>query len=203
MLKKILLISPLVTMLLCGTAKAGAENPRFNSIRVMPVTVYGKMNIGLGISYERQIIKNGKVGLNFPVYGGFKQMSSFGRESSEYLENGAVSVLFNPGIKFYLIDKTKIALAVGPSYFAMIGNGTHIQKAGPTWPYKESRINFRQNGLLANVHLRLNANPKFFVGFDVGLGPGFVTRYRENDQLVSTDETKEFLLFNFNLGFRF
>ncbi|MCY1528184.1 hypothetical protein D9M68_632810 [compost metagenome] len=201
MLKKFLSIVLLVMTLLCNTAMAGTENPRPNSLRIIPIAIYGVFNTGQGIAYERQITKKGIIGLYLPVYYG-KQHLPFGSEPP-FVENGAPSFFFNPGVKFYLLDKKKATLAIGPSYFTTIGKGTHIQEGGGGVPYRRSEVNFIQNGLMANLHIRLNASPRFFMGFDFGMGPCFETRYKENDQLVYTEPTSVYPLLNINLGFRF
>jgi hypothetical protein len=204
MFKKIFLIMALMAPMTGSTVQAGSGNPHPNSLRIIPTVVYGLINVGVGISYERQITKNGDIGLYLPIYYGKKEVPTGGVEPTDFLENGATSILLNPGVKFYILKKKRVTLAIGPSVFTSIGEGIHIQKRGPTTDYHEFEINSLKAGLMANVHVQLNASPRFFIGFDVGLGPSMINqyRYKENNQLRK-ESVEAYPLANFHLGFRF
>lgn len=204
MLRKILLFTPLAMTLMCNTAKAGTENPRPNSVRIIPAAIYGVFNPSFGIAYERQIkVKKVMMGVYLPAYYGQLYIPYAGGGVHNPIEDGARSLFFNPGIKFYLFDHTRMTFAVGPSYFTTIGKGTRIEHGGGGLPYRKYEANFIQSGLMANVHLRVNASPKFFIGFDFGMGPCFGTQYKENDRLVYEEPESVYILCNFHLGFRF
>lgn len=196
MYKKIAAIA-LFTTIINGSALAKYPNERPNILRIMPLAIFEGINVGMGISYERLAGKNHKLGINIPIYYGFKILS-YG--TADYMPYGDY-LLFNPGVKFYLVNKQKVAFALGPSVFASFGKGRH-EVAG-NYAVSSYPITSLEAGFLANAYLRFNITPKFNIGFELGLGPTVLTEYKNEQQQISTEPAHVYGVSSFHLGYRF
>lgn len=194
---KTIIAAALFLTILIGSVQAKSPDERPNIVRIMPLAIFEDRNIGMGVSYERLIGKSHKLGINIPFYYGYKVLS-YGTE--DYMPYGDF-LMFNPGVKFYLVNKTKVTFAIGPSIFASFGKGEH--NVAGNFTISSYPITSREVGFLANGYIRFNITPRFNLGFELGLGPTFLTQYTNEQQQKTTESSHVYGVGSFHFGYRF
>ncbi|RQO30093.1 hypothetical protein DBR32_10930 [Taibaiella sp. KBW10] len=173
-----------------------------NIVRLMPVTIFNE-GVGLGLSYERILDANGRIGFTLPLSLGIRN-SNFDNYTSYNGDNRGYSFLVNPGIKFYPAgQRKKVSYALGASLFAATGQ-SDVYDINNTGFYRLSNGNFLRMGIMVNNYLQFNLNRKLNIGLEVGVGPMYLNRYKDR----STNQTYNMGIdamgqFSFHIGYRF
>lgn len=198
--KKIALSMLSIVVAASTSAFATPPKPAYgqNILRFTPVTIFNE-NVGGGISYERILDKDGKIGLNIPVYFGVSSYDNY-YNGSNYNNINNYSVFINPGIKFYPAGQRKVTYAIGASLFTMMGDDDYYNSnGGPTYRVNAS---YMKAGIMVNNYLNFNISPKFNIGLEVGIGPSYLNQYTENNYRT-TEGIEVAGQFGFHLGYRF
>ena len=190
--------------LMCTDAAAGrpvalSQQPKAaygpNIIRFTPVTVFDN-SVGVGISYERILDKDGKIGIHIPVYAGLNTNNSYYNGWGGYDTYANYSLFLNPGVKFYPAGQRKVTYALGASLFTMLGDNDYYD--GNIYE-KESYL---KAGIMINNSVHFNITPKFNLGLELGVGPSYINQYHRAN-VTYNDGIGVSAQFGFHMGFRF
>ncbi|RQO30092.1 hypothetical protein DBR32_10925 [Taibaiella sp. KBW10] len=205
MYKKCVLIAASAAMALTASAQERTTVMRpvygANIVRIMPLTVFND-GVGLGLSYERILDKDGKVGVNIPVSLGIRN-NSYNGSTGSYDQRMNYTVLVNPGIKFYPSGQRKVTYAIGASLFAAMGtdDSYRIDNLG-IYHYTEG--SFLKTGIMVNNYLQFNLSPKINIGLELGIGPMYLNQYKDNNTNTTTNYGIDVMgQFSFHIGYRF
>ncbi|RQO30091.1 hypothetical protein DBR32_10920 [Taibaiella sp. KBW10] len=202
MYKKCVLIAATTAITLTASAKERTTviRPAYGAhmLRVMPLTVFNG-GVGLGLSYERILDKDGKVGLNIPMSIGIKnKYNNLATPSNEM----NYTFLINPGIKFYPTGQRKVTYALGASLFAALGtyDGNYYRRG----MYRYEEGNLLQAGIMINNYLQFNISPKANIGLELGVGPSYLNQYTESTTSTSRNTGIGVMAqLGFHIGYRF
>lgn len=183
MIKKIAIVMLLMTSVTVSSvvAQINGNLPAQNSaihygsniLRLNPITAMD-IGVGFGLSYEKILGSEQKVGLIFPV-----SMIIQNKENFDYLAgsyNNArynTYVYFTPGVKIYPFGQRKVTYAVGPNLMFAYGGGNEYQYRTDAYGgayldnVKSTRVRL---GLLANNYVNFQITRSFNIGLEGGLG---------------------------------
>lgn len=198
MYKKIL-SAAILAISINGAAQAQQSKPAYgpNILRLMPLTAFNG-GVGLGLSYERILDANGKVGLNIPVSYGIRSGNS-DMGGNEF--NSALMI--NPGIKFYPSGQRKVTYALGASLFAAMGTDDGY-RYDINQTYRYSNISTLQAGIMVNNYLQFNLSPKVNIGLELGVGPVYLDQRKDKTNNITYNEGLDVMgQFSFHIGYRF
>lgn len=176
-----------------------------NIIAIAPLQVT-EHGVGVGLSYERALDKDGYLSFYLPLAVTFSTESYdpyYGGYPYNY-NNGYTDPFFYamPGIKFYPTGMYgKVRYGVGPSILVCAGQTTEYNGyyGGPYYPYSYAVTTDRLKlGIIINNSLNLNVSRHMYLGMEMGLGLTYLNLadgYNQNiDGLVQ---------FAFRIGYRF
>lgn len=187
----------MILVIAAGSASAQKNNTAYgpNIVRIMPLTAFNG-GVGLGLSYERILDKDGKIGLNIPFSLGFNN-------NGDYNNDMNTTFMFNPGIKFYPGGQRKVTYALGASLFASFGtnNGYRYDQSQS---YQYVNANTLQAGIMVNNYLQFNLSPKVNIGLELGVGPAYIDQERDVTNNITYNNGLNVMgQFSFHIGFRF
>ncbi len=151
-------------------ADAGA-----NVVRIAPLTAMD-IGYGFGLSYERLLGSEQRVGLIFPVSLLLEKRpvpSDAGKTTNTYF-------YFTPGVKIYPFGQRRITYAVGPSLMFGYGEnadrfGYYFQNNGTTVQEDVLLRKFRL-GFIVNNYLSFRVTRALQIGFEGGIGMRYLDR---------------------------
>lgn len=178
-----------------GSPKPGRDGGldwnRFTTIAIAPLQ-FTENGVGLGLSYERALDRNGIISAYMPAIATFNMNHHNDRyyngyyNDSYYYGNPTPSymVYLMPGVKFYPTGMGKVKYAVGPN--AVIGMGQRTTRYDyPVYPYTTSSyynpgyITYMPSevienrlllGMMVNNSLNIMATNHLYIGAELGLG---------------------------------
>lgn len=187
----------MILMIAAGSATAQQSNNTYgpSMIRIMPLTAFNG-GVGLGLSYERILDKDGKIGLNIPFSLGFNN-------NGDYSDDLNTTFMVNPGIKFYPMGHRKVTYALGASVFASFGSNNGY-RYNQNQNYQYVNANTLQAGIMVNNYLQFNLSPKVNIGLELGVGPAYIDQETDVTNNVTTNNGLNVMgQFSFHIGFRF
>jgi len=207
MIKKIAAIT-LAGMMTVGTLQAQSTSTSSygsNILRLAPISVTD-MGVGFGLSYEKILGKEQKVGIIFPFallleegyY--YDPMNNYnGKRYNSYFN-------FQPGVKIYPFGQRKVTYAVGPSLSFTYGGGSEWESS---WdPGFSRQIDFTRFriGMLVNNYVNFQITQSFNLGLEAGLGMAYYDMTRRNDGISTSTYNEGFNVigqFAMTIGYRF
>lgn len=179
---------------------AGAQQRNFpkNNLKFYPLATFAYGGVGIGLGYERLLDNEGKFGLNLPVYMGLANSDYMGGVDM----NTNATFMFNPGVKFYPGGQRRVTYGIGASLFGSWGreSGYEYYANGSRRLINEDAI---RAGMLVNNSVQFNIGPKFNLGLDLGLGPGYINQINQSNGFNYSEGIRFMANFGFHLGFRF
>jgi hypothetical protein len=159
--------------------------------------------VGIGLSYERMIDKDGMISIYLPFVYTFNDERDYnGFPTDKY------SVQFLPGIKIYPTGyKGIVRYSVGPSLYFAYGEESYTNFPNSYYYYPQTsqfpapyRVREDQVtiGMLVNNTLNINPTPHLALGLELGLGVSYLNR-RDG----RSDGTIPLAQFGFKVGYRF
>lgn len=180
-----------------------------NVLRVAPISAMD-LGVGFGISYERILGPEQKVGVILPLYLVLEDKQIFDPTGTR---NGAQYnsyFFFNPGVKIYPFGQRKVTYAVGPSLMFAHGGGkewqTDYEPVINTPIYKEVDIRKTRIGMLVNNYVNFQITRDFNLGLEAGLGMLYYDRERREFSGYTNYYNNGFNVtgqFSMTFGFRF
>ena len=176
-----------------------------NTIRVYPLTNFDHY-IGGGISYERLLDQEGRIGFILPIsFGVGTSTSPF--VAQPYFLNGepneASALFINPGLKFYPKGQKRVSYALGVSLFALSGSTYASARTNPPSSFYEKTA-LLKTGLLVNNYLQFNISNHVNCGMEIGLGPSYLNRITYDNPSLTIDQgIKFFGQAAFHIGYKF
>lgn len=154
--------------------------------------------VGLSLSYERMLDKNGIVSFYMPAIVSFSSDNSY--YGNTYNNTTHTSMYFMPGVKFYPTgSRGVVRYAVGPSFvvaFGNTGNGTD--------PYGNPVSgNYNIFGFIVNNSLNIYPTPHLYLGLELGLGVSYVTNMDNSYNTNVGFGADPMVQFAFKVGYRF
>ncbi|MBA3829308.1 MAG: hypothetical protein H0X33_10260 [Taibaiella sp.] len=166
---------------------------------------YVTSGIGIGLSYERVLDKNGIISFYIPVSISFNNNNN--NYSNGYNPNNTTYNTFYafPGIKFYPTgSRGPIRYSLGTSFvFAQgtYGAGYYNSTTG-TQTFENSTYSIF--GFMINNTLNANPTPHIYLGLELGLGASYTNSLNNNyNNNYSTNATNPIVQFSFRIGYRF
>ena len=177
-----------------------------NIVRIYPISAFVYGGVGAGLSYERIVTTDGKVGVNIPVFLGLNSNNqSYNSSTGISTSMTNFSVLVSSGVKFYPGGQRKVTYAIGASVFGAFGNSDYygyLNNGTGTSVSKMIDASYVRAGIKIDNYLQFNITPKFNFGLEVGLGPTYVNHFREEKE-TRNEGINALANFGFHLGFRF
>lgn len=169
-----------------------------NILRIAPLAIM-HTGPGFGISYERLVGADKKVGIVLPVTMTFESqnygMNDVGTNNFFY---------FTPGVKVYVSNPRRVTFAIGPNL--MFGHGS-----GSRWDWNggfSQKVDYTRTlvGILVNNYIGFNVTKSLTLGIEGG--PGVVYSDKESTTVLGSATTINNGInatgnIQFNLGFRF
>ena len=204
-----------------GSPKPGRDGGlawnRLTTIAIAPLQ-FTENGVGLGLSYERALDRNGIISAYIPAIATFNMRNHDDRYYNGYYYDPyyygnptpSYMVYLMPGVKFYPTGMGKVKYAVGPN--AVIGMGQKTMRYGYPMYYTSSYydpglISYApfetiQNrlllGMMVNNSLNIMATNHLYIGAEMGLG---FTYY---DKVGNYNEGVNFLIQGaFKMGYTF
>ena len=190
------------------TATATYKN---NILRLAPISAMD-LGVGFGMSYERLLGKNKKIGIILPAHIILENKSNSDNLYDTEERSFNTYLYLTPGIKFYPSGHNKVTYAIGPSLMLGISNNRTEQTTGnnylsqtvQTVKYRRIRM-----GVIMNNYVTINISPCFDLGLEGGLGFCHYDKesfssgsdfYPNSNNQATVDLTGQFSL---SLGFKF
>lgn len=178
-----------------------------NIIGFMPMQITS--NVGVGLSYERVLDKNGILSFYMPVTIAFENNNSYDPYYGPIPVNGgnnpSPTFYIMPGLKFYPTGgKGVVRYSVGPNLTYISGksyrgtnfiydnNGNIIGQDLGGWSQRTAL------GIMVTNGLNINPTSHLHLGLELGLG--FTYFDQANNQNLNTDAIAQF---GFKIGYRF
>lgn len=210
-MKKYLLSGLVILLTFTMTMSVFAkEEPKANTIGFMPFT--GTLEgPGIGFFYERNLKKDGSIALHIPLYLNFDTYSTYSSTDSVYYGSLQTNYLFSPGIKFYVLRKSILELAVGPSFYYAFGKQESVLESknylkDDEWHYENNLVDnyFHHFGVLGNGYLNLRLNNHFIMTINLGLGTNYLSIEKKEFYGAKPDQiNKDYFDFYFQFGLGF
>ncbi len=178
-----------------GSPKPGRDGGldwnRLTTIAIAPLQ-FTENGVGLGLSYERALDRNGIISAYMPAIATFNMNHHNDRYYNGYYNDPyyygnptpSYMVYLMPGVKFYPTGMGKVKYAVGPN--AVIGMGQRTTRYDyPVYPYTTSSyynpgyITYMPSevienrlllGMMVNNSLNIMATNHLYIGAELGLG---------------------------------
>lgn len=205
-MKKILLFTALAfgtTLTSQAQSKTEASTSNYygsNILRVSPLNVYDA-GIGVGLSYERLLDREQKVGLILPIDFIFNP-----NNNSNMNSNSNTYVYFSPGLKFYPAGQKRVTYALGANLLLGMGTRTEsiaqVSQNGSIFYITQESKNTRL-GVVVNNYLNFNVGKNFVIGLNAGLGVLYLNKYENNINNNYNEGMQPTGQFAFTFGFRF
>lgn len=200
------LLPALSLFIFSNTQAQEKSNYGRTTIAVSPLQLSAP-GVGFGLSYERDLDKEGIVALYIPAALTFA--SRYRDYYYYYSYNSSIKYhtgYFMPGLKFYPTgSKGKIKYGVGPNLAFVLGerpyldNNPNIQPYPYYYSYSYSmRTRFSFGTMIFNS-LNINPTPHLHIGVEMGLGVSYI----DQTNGVNTGAMPFLFQFGTQLGYRF
>jgi len=172
-----------------------------NIIALAPLQLTGdyiSSGVGLSLSYERMLDKDGIISFYMPVIVSFSNNDTY--YGNTYNNTTNTSWYFMPGIKFYPTGSRGIVrYAVGPSFVIATGNVTN-----GTDPYGYP-VNGTYSifGFMVNNSLNICPTPHLYLGLELGLGVSYIANENNANFTTGDINANPMVQFAFKIGYRF
>ena len=173
-----------------------------NIVRFAPISLTDA-GVGVGIGYERFLEPTQKVSFILPIDIIFAQYENGG--FGNYDENVSY-VYIQPGLRFYPANANrKATYSIGPNLFFAYGNGEGWRYNPNTGVSTYGEFNNTRFGIVATNYLDINITPKFNLGFSLGVGIRYSSKYNYVDSKSSNynEGINAVAQFKFQMGYRF
>lgn len=172
MIKKIAAIT-MMGMMTVGAAQAQSkERPAYgtNILRLAPISV-SDIGIGFGLSYEKIIGAEQKIGIILPLSMLLEDGNYYYDPMANY-EGPRYKAYFNfqPGLKIYPFGQRKVTYAVGPSLSFTYGGGKEWENAWDPVISRQVDVTKTRIGMLINNYVNFQITESFNLGLEAGLG---------------------------------
>lgn len=128
--------------------------------------------VGLSVSYEKGIDKDGIITYNLPVMATFNLSNTY-----EQVHNQDAMFYVMPGLKFYPTSYFgKVKYAVGPALVLGAGQQTIYTNEFPYYSPQYNTYSKFILGIVVNNSLNINPTPRFYMGLDFGFGFSYINR---------------------------
>jgi len=173
-----------------------------NIIALAPLQLTGdnvQSGVGLSLSYERMLDKNGIISFYMPIIASFSNNNNY-YYGNTYTNTTYTSWYFMPGVKFYPTgSRGIIRYAVGPSFVIAAGNtGQYVDPYGNT-----SSGNYSIFGFMVNNSLNICPTPHLYLGLELGLGVSYITNQNNSYNSSVGIDANPMVQFAFKIGYRF
>jgi hypothetical protein len=159
------------------------NNTNWNNLTTISLSPfqYTENGVGVGLSYERALDREGYISAYVPVIATFNlrdnsQDMYYYNNQTENRNN--VMVYAMPGIKFYPTGMGRVKYAVGPSAVIGVGQKTMYDNYyDPYYGYSQSRYGTYDRvlfGMMINNSLNIYATSRVYIGAEMGFGFTYV-----------------------------
>ena len=176
----------------------------------------GINDVGIGLTYERLVDRNGRLGFNVPIilcFSSPRDFDSYGVSATQAYH----SLYFMPGIKFYPArDRVKVRYSMGGSFFCAFGNepmavyeydaggGVYNPNTGTyTYPNESGTYHYTMYGLMFTNSLNITAGSHVFMALDFTVGSPIGDNRYSNTGNNFTGGSDPFVQMAFKIGYRY
>lgn len=169
-----------------------------NILALAPVQITNE-GIGVGLSYERILGKNGILSFYLPLALVFNPNNNNYYTGSPYVNYNTTMFYAMPGVKFYPTGQGKVRYAVGPSILIGVGEkNVYDNVQGFTYPQ-----DYVTAGILINNSLNITPTPHLYLGLELGLGLSYYNTINGDNVGIGGIDGAPLVQFGFRMGYRF